>query len=209
MQPAHQRAFGPPLRCSGKLLCDHPDVEFAAVILSGLSLVVAVVGTVLANKRSSEALEESRKATASALWSDIQQAVQRFIGFDPTMEPVGDRLMNLRIAGIALVDELHDWAGLDSWLEAERLLGAVLGRQVMESARPSDTVDQRLANLEPYQLWAQVLGSNLRRFRAVGFDANAAAKLRQAAEDNVRAISEKHGWEPPPTEIPGVKRLDE
>lgn len=118
-------------------------MELAAVILSGLSLIVAIVGTALANKRSSEALDESRKAAASALWSGVQQAVQRFIGFDPTMEPVGYRLANFRIATIALVDELDGWAGLDTWLEAERALGAILGRQVMEAARPGDTVDER------------------------------------------------------------------
>jgi hypothetical protein len=91
-----------------------PPVEIAAVILSGLSLVVAIVGTALSNKRSSEALNEARKGAASALWSGVQQAVQRFIGFDPSMEPVGDRLSDLRIATIALVDELEDWAGLDT-----------------------------------------------------------------------------------------------
>jgi hypothetical protein len=57
------------------------------------------------------------------------------IGFDPASEPIGDRLANLRIAMIALVDEMHDWAGLDKWQEAERTLGALLGRQVMERTR--------------------------------------------------------------------------
>jgi hypothetical protein len=182
-----------------------PPVEIAAVILSGLSLVVAIVGTALSNKRSSEALNEARKAAASALWSGVQQAVQRFIGFDPSMEPVGDRLSDLRIATIALVDELEDWAGLDTWLDAERALGAVLGRQVMEMAKPGDTVDERLANLDPYQLWAQALSSNLRRFRAVGFDADAAAELRTIAEKNAQSVYERHGWELPPSALSGLK----
>ena len=180
-------------------------MELAAVILSGVSLVVAIAGTALSNKRSSEALEESRKAAASALWSGVQRAVQRFIGFDPSMEPIGDRLTDLRIATIALVDELAHWAGLDTWLEAERALGAVLGRQVMEMAKPGDTVDQRLANLDPYQLWAQALSSNLRHFRAVGFDAAAAAKLHKIALDNAQSIYEKHGWELPPSAPSGLK----
>jgi hypothetical protein len=183
-------------------------VEKAAVIMSGLSLVVALVGTALANKRSSEALGESRKAAASALWSGVQQAVQRFIGFDPTLEPVGDRLANFRIATIALVDELDGWAGLDTWLESERALGAVLGRQVMEVARPSHTVDPRLANLGPYQRWAQLLSQNLRRFRMVGFDADVVGKLQRSAEGQIRAISARHGWELPPTAIPGVSPIE-
>ncbi|MGN6250820.1 MAG: hypothetical protein ACTHNS_03280 [Marmoricola sp.] len=115
----HEEMIGSP-RVSLSDPCNDPAVEFAAVILSGLSLVVALAGTALANKRSNEALAESRKAAASALWSGVQQAVQRFIGFDPTMEPIGDRLTNFRIATIALVDELEGWAGLDTWLEAER-----------------------------------------------------------------------------------------
>lgn len=183
-------------------------MELSAVILSGLSLVIAVVGTTLANKRSKEALDESRKAAASALWSNAQQAVQRFIGFDPSVEPIGDRLANFRIASIALVDELDDWAGLDTWLEAERALGAILGREVMESARPGASVDERLANLEPYQRWAQVLGQNLRHFRKVGFNPAAAALLQTAAERQIKTISAKHGWEPPPTELPGVRPID-
>lgn len=184
------------------------ELELAAIILSGLSLVIAIVGTALANKRSQEALDESRKAAASALWSGVQESVQRFIGFDPTVEPVGDRLANFRIATIALVDELDGWAGLDTWLEAERSLGATLGRQVSETARPGATVDERLAKLEPFLRWAQVLSQNLRRFRMVGFDAGAVAQLRASAEGQTKAIYAKHGWELPPTEIPGIEPLN-
>jgi hypothetical protein len=72
-----------------------------ALVVSGLSLLVAVVGTVLPNRRSSEALDESRKAVTTALWSGAREAVQRLIGFDPASEPVGDRLANFRIAMIA------------------------------------------------------------------------------------------------------------
>lgn len=184
-------------------------MDVIALVVSVLSLAVAGVGTLLANRRANEAIAEARKAAASALWSGIQEAVQRMIGFDPTMGPVGERLQNLRIASIALVDELPDWSGLDKWLEAERALGAVLGRQVIEQAKPSDTVDQRLKALDPYQVWAQVLGSNLRRFRAVGYDADAAAQLRPGAEARAKQIYEAHGWELPPKSIPGVRALDE
>lgn len=168
------------------------------MILSGLSLVVAIAGTALSNRRSSEALRESRKAAASALWSGIQDAVQRFVGFDPTREPIGERLANLRIAGIALIDELDDWAGLDTWLEAERALGAALGLDVMQKAKPDDSIDRRLAILEPYQMWAQALSNNLRMFRTRSYDAATAATLREAAELNQRLIYEKLGLEPPP-----------
>lgn len=69
-------------------------------------------------------------------------------------------------------------------------------------------MDERLANLDPFQRWAQVLSQNLRHFRAGGFDADKAQKLQASAESQAKASYEKHGWEqlPPPT-IPGVKPL--
>ena len=193
------------------LVWDEPakilDVELAAVILSSLSLVVAVAGTALSNRRSNEALKESRRAAASELWSAVQHAVQRFIGFDPTTEPIGDRLSDFRIATIALVDELDDWKGLDTWLESERTLGALLGRHVMELAKPHDTVEQRLTNLDPFMLWAQTVSQNLRRFRAVGFDPDGAAKLQAVAEDHIETLYVKHGWERPPSISGRIKPL--
>ena len=183
-------------------------MDVIAIAISLISLAVAGVGTALANKRAKEAIAESRKAAASALWSGVQEAIQRMIGFDPASEPIGERLANLRIAMIALVDEMPDWVGLDKWLEAERALGAVLGREVLERAKRGNTVDERLQILDPYQLWAQALGSNLRHFRAAGYDALAAAKLRALAESHMKQISERNGWPPPPTATAGIRALD-
>ncbi len=109
---------------------------------------------------------------------------------------------------IALVDELDDWDGLDKWLESERALGAIRGRQVMEHSNPGDTVDQRLRALDPLLVWAQILGSNLRQFRSEGYDADAAAKLRDHASDRLKQICGAHGWPLPSTTIPGLKALD-
>ena len=150
---------------------------------------------------------ETKKAGASAQWSGIQEAVQRFIGFDPTSEPIGDRLTNLRIAMIALVDDLDDWVGLDAWLEAERLLGATLGRQVMERAQPGNSVEQRLRLLEPYQLWAQALGSNLRHFRSKGYDEVAVVELREHAERAREDVYRANGWPPEQPSGFGLKPL--
>lgn len=183
-------------------------VEVIALILAVLSLLVAIVGTALSNKRSSEALKESRKAAVAALWSGVQKTVQRFIGFDPYFDPIGDRLANFRIAVIALVDELEDWDGFDNWLEAERVLGAALRRQVMAQSKPGDTVDQRLNVIDPLLRWAHTLGGNLRLFRRRGYDADTVAKLRDSANNNVLAIYKAHDWELPRTTIPGVEALD-
>ena len=183
-------------------------MEAVAVAVSVASMLVAVAGTWLSNKRSKEALAEARKAAAASLWSAVQDAVQRFVGFDPSTEHLGDRLANLRIAMIALVDELDDWTGLDAWLEAEHTLGATLGRQAMARAKPGDTVDERLRALDPYQTWAQVLGGNLRRFRSQGYDAATAAKLRDHALEVARQIHETNGWVMPPTANPAIKPLE-
>lgn len=173
-------------------------MEVIALVVSGLSLAVAAVGTVLSNKRSSEAIAESRKAAAAVLWSGMQEAVQQLIGFDPASEPIGERLAYLRIAMIALVDALDGWDGLDQWLEAERALGTALGRQVLEKSQRGDTVEERLKVLDPYQRWAQVLGMNLRWFRSEGYDAAVAAKLREHAGDQLNRVCASNGWSLPP-----------
>lgn len=183
-------------------------MAIAALVISALSVVWAIVGTWLSNKRAVEALRESRNAAAAALWADAHAAVQRLIGFDPATEPLGDRLANLRIGLISLVDALPEWAGLDAWLEAERALGAALGRQVMEKSKPTDTVNERLKILDPYQVWAQALGSNLRRFRNVGFDADVAEKLRSHAEASAAETYRVNGWTPPPARSNRLRPLD-
>lgn len=174
-----------------------------------MSLAVALVGTYLANKRSREALALSQRAAVDARWSALQEAVQRLIGFDPTGEPVDERLANLRIAAIALVDDLPEWAELDSWLEAERALGATYGRQVMQAAKPADSVEQRAKNLDPLMTWAQVLSTNLRVFRSKGHDVAALRTLASNARDLAVQIHEKNGWDLPPTANPRIRPLEE
>ncbi|WGX98298.1 DUF262 domain-containing protein [Nocardioides sp. L-11A] len=124
-------------------------------------------------------------------WPDIQKAVQRFVGFDPATEPVEDRLSNLRSAMISLIDEL-EWDGLGEWLDAERLLGATLGQQVMGSAQPSESLEERVKRVEPYQSWALGLSTNLRALRIHGSDPEALLKLRKHAET---ALSQLGGGE--------------
>lgn len=182
-------------------------MDIAALIISGLAAVVAAIGTILANRRSNDALKESRKAVTTALWSGVQEAVQRLVGFDPTTEPVGERLANLRIAMIALTDEYEDWEGLDSWLEAERSLGATIAREVMEAARPDDTPEERLKVLDLYITWAQALSQNLRLFRSKGYDKEALSKLRENDLMLIKEINERHGWTMPPASNPRLSQL--
>lgn len=183
-------------------------MDIAALIVSVFSLAIAFGGTYLSNKRAKEALESSRRAAADARWSALQEAVQRLIGFDPTAEPIGDRLANLRIAMVALADELDGDVSIDAWLEAERALGATIGRQVMDLARPGDTIERRVDNLDGLMSWAQALSGNLRRFRSVGLDRETLAKLQANADTLVRVIHSRHGWELPPQTNPSLKPLD-
>lgn len=106
--------------------------------------------------------------------------------------------MSERITSIALVDQLDGWDGIDSWMEAERTLGATIARQVMEAAKPGDTVERRVANLDPPMSWAHALSSNLRYLRSAGYDADALAKLQANTEEHVKDIHACHGWDLPP-----------
>lgn len=183
-------------------------MDIAALIISGLAAVIAAIGTLLANRRANDALRESRKAVTTTLWSAAQEAVQRLVGFDPSREPVGERLANLRITMIDLADEYNDWEGLDGWLEAERVLGATLGRQVMDAARPGDSVEQRLQNLDQFVTWTQALSQNLRLFRSTGYNNEALSKLRSHAVNLTKKIHEQHGWDLPPASNPRLSPLD-
>lgn len=183
-------------------------MEIIALIISGLSLIVAGVGTHQSNKRSKEALAESHKATADARWFSLQEAVQRLIGFDPNAEPVGERLNNLRISMIALVDQLEDWDGLDQWLDAERMLGAVVSRQVLEVSTSSDGVEERVANVEPLMAWAQALSQNLRYLRSTGHDRKKLSTLQANAAKKVEEVCSRHSWQLPPAENPRLGPLE-
>lgn len=183
-------------------------MDIAALAISGLSLLVAGLGTYQANKRANEALVAARNAAVDARWSALQEAVQRLIGFDPTAEPVGERLQNLRITMIELVDQLEGWDEIGSWLDAERTLCATISRQVMEVSEQRQTAEQRLKNLEPLISWAHALSNNLRLFRSTGYDATVLAELQAHAEAVVGDIHDRHGWELPPSTNPRVRPLD-
>lgn len=173
-------------------------MDLASLIFSGLSIIVALVGTVLSNNRARDALQEARNAATGTLWAEAQTAVQRLVGFDPATEPVGERLVNLRIALVALVDAHKHWPGFDSWLATEHQLGSALARQVLDKASPTDTADQRLRILDPYLGWAMALGSNLRFLRSDGFDPEPVRKLREHAEQLTTQVYEVNGWVQPP-----------
>src|SRR5699024_12267153 len=105
-------------------------------------------------------------------------------------------------------DRFDGWDGLASCREAERTLGVTIVSQVMEAAKLGGTVDRRVANLDPLMSWAHALSSNLRHLRSVGHDAAALAKLQVNAEELVREIHARHGWDLPPRTNLRIQPLD-
>lgn len=160
-------------------------------------------------RRADPSTSDRGASTADgAYWKAAVDAVQRLIGFDPAAEPVGERLTDLRIGFVSLIDELDDWDGLDEWLAAEHGLGAVLGRQVMAQARKTDSPEHRLKVLSPYHLWAQALASNLRHFRRHGYDAAVMGDLQARASQHKVDVYRGNGWTMPPMKPPGIEPLD-
>lgn len=177
-----------------------------ALGISILSLVVAVVGTVLSNRRAKEsrdlardALDDSRQTRADGLWSSAVEAVNRVYGIDPLRQEIQMPLQNMRVSFTALVDGLPEWTLLDEWLAAEQALGAALGRRVLAraAASPPRNEDEHMSLLHPMLDWAMALSSNLRHSRNSGHDASALAKLRDEAKKNVVAIYTQNGWDLP------------
>lgn len=60
-------------------------MEILALAIASLSLLVAIVGTYLANARAKEALDLSRSTAVDTQWSAAQAAIQHLIGFDPKL----------------------------------------------------------------------------------------------------------------------------
>ncbi len=183
--------------------------DVAALVIAAISLLVAGFGTYLSNTRSKEAIRISERTATNAQWASAQEAVQRLMAFDPTTEPVGDRLTNLRISLTALVDELPEWHNLGPWLDVERALGMALSRQVMDAAAPNDTVEERLEKLEPVMTWAQAFSGNLRVLKSKGYNAEALEKLTARGKELIKTTYEKNGWgELPPERNPRLGYLD-
>lgn len=197
-------------------------MDIAALIISGLSFLVAIVGTILANKRASEgnkvaaeshrlALEakaDAERAAQAALWSKSVEAVHHLIGLDPMTDAMGEPLKDLRIANTALLDEVP-WPGLAEWLGIEQALGATLFRQSTEErgARGAvGTPEERMESLAPAYDWAVAFINNLRLFRRDGENAASLATLTKHARQITADVHERHGW--PLPKGPNIVPLD-
>jgi hypothetical protein len=158
----------------------------------------AAESAAVANEIAQQALDEGRAASARALWSDAIEAVHRAL-IDLTSEPIGDRLQTLRIRLIALMDGLPEWDGLDGWLGAEHILGATLGREVLDRVQPGMTVEQQFDLSDEYRAWGMALAQNLRHLRNIGHSPDDVAELRRIAEEWRARVYERNNWGNPPT----------
>ena len=188
------------------------------LVFAALSVLVAGIGAWLANQRARaseetarEALDDARQARKEAvelaLWTNAIDAVNRFMGFDPAREPVGTRLVDLRVRMMLLVDHFVDWEGFDEWLAEEHGLGAAFGRQAMEQYDPLEGDDAMVARVGPSASWAAALSSNLRYLRRHGYKPKHLAYLRDHAHDVRASLYEAHGWGEMPTKVPGLEML--
>lgn len=172
--------------------------------IAGAGVLIAAVGTWLANRRAKasegiarQALDGAKRANEHVVWSNAIEAAQRIVGLDPITEVARDPLVNLRVASSALVDELDEWTGMDRWLAVEHVLGSALGREVMERHRPEHDLDQRLVVLEPFHKWAAFLSQNLRLLRKTGYDAAQMQEMEAAHLAALRDVYARNGWGEP------------
>lgn len=173
----------------------------AAFVLSIISVLVAVVGTVLSNRRANEsqrvaeeALDDTRQARLDAVWSAAIEAVGRIYGLDPTRNDMQKPLQDLRVAETALADVLPTWHGVDRWLAAEHARGSSIARHVLENARPGVTIDEHMTVLQPFMDWGMEFSQNLRHVRTIGPAPVEIADLTKHAVAEAVKVHQLNGW---------------
>lgn len=156
----------------------------------------AVASAEEANRIALSAREDARRAEVRGLWSDTIEAVHRLL-IDPTKEPLGDKLVTLRVRIIFLMDGLPDWDDFDEWLLAEHHLGACIGRQIMEEATPGASVDERVSAMDPLMTWGIAFAQNLRHLRNID-DSSAIPGLKANTFRRIEDIYNRNKWGVPP-----------
>lgn len=121
----------------------------------------------------------------------------------------------IRTRATLLIDKI-EWPGLDGWVQSEMRFGLLLMREASEKGQQLKadqgkplTGDQALAIDEPFHTWVEAFTSSLRRFRKVGPEAGALARLTEVATRHAQSIAAENGWPEPPDTIPGLSALDD
>ena len=189
------------------------------LVFAALSVLVAGIGAWLSNQRAraaenaaGEALQDARlarrQALELALWTNLLEAVNRFMNFDPAREPVETRLDDLRIRMMVLIDHFDAWDGFDTWLAEEHALGTAYGRQSMQLHQKGESVDAAVARNIPYSDWAAGLITNLRWIRRNGYKPKTVNYLYGEARQRRETLYRTRKWGPMPMKVPGLMALD-
>ncbi|QBF45710.1 hypothetical protein [Janibacter limosus] len=186
-------------------------MDVVALVLAGLSLLVAVLALFSSHSRANEsnrlareALAEARSSKVGDIWAAVIRSVNHRMTFNPTAEDAGPMLRDARADLMALVDALPEWGALGEWAAHEQALGALAAHADLEDMT-SDP--QRLP--EHSARWGAAFVINLRRFRATGYDEQMMRRLTDNAREQSRHVCAARGWELPPEAMPGIALLDE
>lgn len=152
-----------------------------------------------ANERSDNSERRAERAEKSALWSPIQGVLQKLAVLDPANEPeqVHERFQELRIEEFELIDGFPEWNGFGDWLSSEHQLGSLLARERYTQSPQSETPDQILANLIPFQDWVVALSQNLRVIRHYGFHESKVQLLHASAQSYSSKNTQRNQWKAP------------
>lgn len=93
-------------------------MDVVALVLAGLSLLVAVLALFSSHSRANEsnrlareALAEARSSKVGDIWAAVIRSVNHRMTFNPTAEDAGPMLRDARADLMALVDALPEWGG--------------------------------------------------------------------------------------------------
>lgn len=192
-------------------------MDVAALVIAGLALLVSVLTAwsshrngakanriaTNANSIAADSLAEARSAKVGEVWAAVIESVNERATLNPLAEDVGAPLRRSRSALMALVDALPEWKALGAWLALEHGLGSLASRADME-----DMSGDRERLPERQMRWGMALVTNLRRFRATGYDEATMKRLTENAREQLTRLCEARGWDVPPEKMDGIEPLD-
>lgn len=164
-----------------------------------------------ANAISAQAAQDSRDVPKAVAWNDYVVALAAIQTFDPTSEPLGDRLVALRTRSMLLID-LLDWDGFDKWLAAEQQAivylmheADVVGQSKRQRLGRDLTTEEVVEIVKEMHTRVAALTTNVRRLRKVGTGELPYDEFAESAWDSARATCKRNGWPVPTGKIEGIE----
>lgn len=186
-------------------------MDVVALLLAGLSLIVSALAYLNsrnqgkeANRIAQESLDEARSVKISEAWAAAIRSVNERATLNLMAEDAAPVLRDSRTCLMALVDALPGWEALGDWIAHEHVLGAHAAHADLEDMSQDSG---RLPDLS--MRWGGAFTTNLRRFRATGYDEQTMRRLTSNARDQLTRLCEARGWDFPPETMEGVEPLDD